>query len=51
MADELYRHAMRHILHTGQTHCYDVAGREIDCQGNDQDAEFLRGAPLAAAPL
>lgn len=45
MADELYRHATRHILHTGQTRCYDVAGREIDCQGSGQDAEFLRGAP------
>jgi hypothetical protein len=45
MADEPYQYAIRHILHTGQTGCYDVAGREIDCQGSGQDAEFLRGAP------
>ncbi|MDD2468580.1 MAG: DUF1566 domain-containing protein [Desulfobulbus sp.] len=45
MVDGLHCHAMRHILHTGQTRCYDAIGREIDCQGSGQDAEFLRGAP------
>jgi len=45
MVDVLHCHAMRHILHTGQTRCYDAIGREIDCQGSGQDAEFLRGAP------
>lgn len=45
MSNELCRHAIRHILHTGQTRCYDATGREIDCQGSGQDAEFLRGAP------
>jgi len=45
MVDGLHWHAVRHILHTGQTRCYDAAGREIDCQGSGQDAEFLRGVP------
>jgi hypothetical protein len=45
MSNELCRHARRHILHTGQNYCYDATGREIDCQGSGQDAEFLRGAP------
>ncbi len=39
---------MTHILHTGQTRCYDGSGREIACQGSGQDGEFLRGAPWPA---
>jgi hypothetical protein len=45
MPNELHQHAVRHILHTGQTRCYDTTGREIDCQGSGQDAEWLRGIP------
>lgn len=45
MPDEPLQHAVRHILHTGQTRCYDATGREIDCQGSGQDAECLRGIP------
>ena len=37
-------HPVRHILHTGQSRCYDASGREIDCRGSGQDAEFPRGA-------
>ncbi len=30
-------------LRTGQQSCYDSAGREIECVGSGQDAEFKRG--------
>lgn len=30
---------MKGILKTGQIRCYDVAGREIECQGSGQDSE------------
>lgn len=43
MPYELNQHAIRHILHTGQTRCYDTTGGEICCQGSGQDAECLRG--------
>ena len=33
MADELYRHGMRHVLHPGQTCCCDATGREMDGPG------------------
>ncbi len=33
------------LLHTGQTGCYDEAGRGIPCQGSGQDGEFRLGAP------
>ena len=36
---------MRHVLHTGQTQCYDVAGAEIACQGSGHDGELQPGAP------
>lgn len=36
---------MLHVLHTGQTRCYNASGQEIDCSGSGQDGEFLRGAP------
>jgi hypothetical protein len=39
---------MRHVLHTGQTRCWDASGREIDCRGSGQDGEFRRGAPWPA---
>ena len=34
-----------HYLNTGQTLCYDMAGRELSCRGSGQDAEFRTGAP------
>lgn len=36
---------MRHVLHTGQTRCWDETGREIACAGSGQDGEFRRGVP------
>ncbi|MEW6593466.1 MAG: DUF1566 domain-containing protein [Thermodesulfobacteriota bacterium] len=33
---------------TGQTRCFDAAGREIDCAGTAQDGEFRRGRTLPA---
>jgi hypothetical protein len=36
---------MRHVLHTGQTHCYDVIGAEIACQGSGHDSELNQGEP------
>lgn len=33
----------RHILRTGQTHCYNEDGEQIDCQGSGQDTEFQTG--------
>lgn len=30
-------------LATGQSRCYDAAGREIRCAGSGQDGEWLRG--------
>lgn len=32
------------LFHTGQTHCYDEAGKEIPCQDSGQDGEFRIGA-------
>ena len=45
MTDERNQHTLRHILHTGQTRCYDATGKEINCLRSGQDGEFLRGAP------
>lgn len=39
---------MRHVLHTGQTRCWDASGREIPCRGTGQDGEWQRGAPWPA---
>ena len=39
---------MRHVLHTGQTRCWDASGREIPCRGTGQDGESQRGAPWPA---
>ena len=39
---------MRHVLHTGQTRCWDMAGQEIDCRGSGQDGESRRGTPWPA---
>ncbi|NLX19922.1 MAG: DUF1566 domain-containing protein [Desulfobulbus sp.] len=36
---------MHHILHTGQTRCYDQNGQEIDCQNSGHDAEAGSGVP------
>ena len=36
---------MCHVLHTGQTHCYDATGAEIACQGSGHDGELQPGAP------
>ena len=36
---------MKHVLHTGQTRCYDGAGREIVCRGCGHDGESRRGVP------
>jgi len=37
--------AIRHILATGQTECFDAAGLPIDCLGSGQDGEFRTGLP------
>jgi len=34
---------MRHILQTGQKHCYNQNGVELSCMGTGQDAAFGRG--------
>jgi len=34
---------MRHILQSGQTHCYDSTGQEIRCPGSGQDGEVQTG--------
>ncbi len=34
---------MRHILRSGQTHCYDSTGREIPCSGSGHEGEFQTG--------
>jgi hypothetical protein len=31
------------FISTGQTRCFDVQGREIECSGSGQDAEFATG--------
>jgi hypothetical protein len=31
------------LLRTGAIKCWDVDGREVDCPGSGQDAEFMRG--------
>ena len=36
---------MRHIPQTGQTRCYDGAGREIPCAGSGHDGADQRGVP------
>ena len=41
-------HAIRHILATGQTLCFDAAGAPEDCQGSGQDGEFRVGLPWPA---
>lgn len=43
MTNALYRPVVRHILNTGQVHCYDITGNEIACQDSGQDAEDSRG--------
>ncbi len=35
----------RFYLSTGQTRCYDTAGREVDCRHTGQDAECSPGLP------
>lgn len=35
----------RHILATGQTECFDAAGRPTDCMGSGQNGEFRTGLP------
>jgi len=35
--------AAEHVLWTGQVHCYDVDGREIDCANTGQDGEYSPG--------
>lgn len=32
-----------HYLHTGQSQCYDQAGRMVDCAGSGQDAAYAPG--------
>ena len=34
---------MRHILNTGQTHCYNDVGQQIDCPFSGQDADLRIG--------
>ena len=34
---------MRHLPQTGQTRCYDGAGREISCEGSGHDGATCRG--------
>lgn len=36
---------IRHILATGQTECFDAAGRPTDCMGSGQNGEFRTGVP------
>ncbi|MDX9840730.1 MAG: DUF1566 domain-containing protein [Desulfobulbus sp.] len=39
---------MRHVLHTGQTRCWDASGLEVPCRGSGQDGEWQRGTPWPA---
>lgn len=39
----MYITMARHILRTGQTHCYDNFGREIGCVGSGQESDILIG--------
>ena len=36
---------MTRVLQTGQTRCFDVAGRPVPCRHTGQDAEFATGMP------
>ena len=36
---------MRHVLQSGQTHCYDSSGLEIPCPGSGQDGDVQTGIP------
>ena len=36
---------IHHILATGQTECFDAAGRPTDCMGSGQNGEFRTGVP------
>ncbi len=41
-------HAIHHILATGQSECFNAAGRPVDCPGSGQDGEFRTGLPWPA---
>jgi hypothetical protein len=36
---------MQHVLHTGQTRCYNSTGLEISCHGSGHDGEVQTGIP------
>jgi len=36
---------MRHVLQSGQTHCYDSSGLEIPCPGSGHDGDVQTGIP------
>jgi hypothetical protein len=38
-------HAIRHILGTGQSECFDATGRPVGCLSSGQDGEFRTGLP------
>ena len=36
---------MQHVLHTGQTGCYNSTGLEISCHGSGHDGDVQSGIP------
>lgn len=40
---------MKHILATGQTRCFDAAGKSVPCEGSGQDGELQNGLGMPAA--
>ncbi len=36
---------LQHLLHSGQTRCFDSSGKEIPCRGSGHDGEFQSGLP------